>query len=234
VVENVIMDGDRNIDFDDDAITENTRGTYPVEHIDNCVIPGVGGHPKTVMFLTADAFGVLPPIAKLTPAQAMFHFISGYTAKLAGTEAGVTEPTATFSACFGAPFMPLHPTRYAKMLAERMEQTGANVYLVNTGWSGGPYGVGERMSIQHTRALITAALTGQLDGVEYENDPTFHIAVPKSCPGVPAEVLTPRNTWPDKDAYDAKAKQLAGLFVKNFDVYRSEASEDVIAAAPRV
>jgi phosphoenolpyruvate carboxykinase (ATP) len=234
VVENVVMDESRVIDYDDDAVTENTRVTYPVEHIDNCVIPGVGGHPKTIMFLAADAFGVLPPIARLTPAQAMFHFLSGYTAKLAGTEAGVTEPTATFSACFGAPFLPRHPTRYAKMLGEKMEKHGASVFLVNTGWSGGPYGVGERMSIHHTRALITAALSGELDRVEYENDPVFHFAVPKSCTGVPSEVLTPRNTWDDKPAYDAKAKHLAELFVKNFDQYRSEASEEVITAAPRI
>ena len=233
IVENVVTDDRRVIDYDDDSITENTRGTYPVEHIENCVIPGVGGHPENVLFLTADAFGVLPPIARLTPGQAMFHFISGYTAKVAGTEAGVTEPTATFSACFGAPFLPLHPTRYARMLGEKMERHGSNVWLVNTGWSGGPYGEGERMSIHHTRALITAALNGDLDGVETENDPTFHFAVPKSCPGVPDEVLRPRNTWADPEAYDAKAKHLAELFVKNFETYAPEASEDVIAAQPR-
>jgi phosphoenolpyruvate carboxykinase (ATP) len=234
IVENVVVDpATRAIDYDDDSITENTRATYPVEHIDNCVIPGVGGHPRNVMFLAADAFGVLPPISRLTEAQAMFHFISGYTAKLAGTEAGVTEPTPNFSACFGAPFLPLHPTRYAKMLGEKMKKHGARVYLVNTGWSGGAYGVGKRMSIQHTRALITAALTGALDRVEYGKDPVFGFEVPRSCPGVPAEVLTPRNTWPDKTAYDAQAKKLAGLFVKNFDKYRSEASADVIAAQPK-
>jgi len=234
ILENIVMDENRVPDYDDDTITENTRATYPVEHIHNCVIPGVGGHPDNVMFLTADAFGVLPPIAKLTPAQAMFHFISGYTAKLAGTEAGVTEPTATFSACFGSPFMPLHPTRYAKMLGERMERHGSHVWLVNTGWSGGAYGEGKRMSIQHTRALITAALSGELAKAEFENDPVFGVAVPKSCPGVPSEVLSPRNTWKDKAAYDAKAKHLAQLFVKNFETYRSEASPDVIAAAPKV
>jgi phosphoenolpyruvate carboxykinase (ATP) len=233
IVENVVVDGNRVPDYDDGSITENTRTTYPVEHIENCVIPGVGGHPRNVMFLTADAFGVLPPIARLTPAQAMYHFISGYTAKLAGTEAGVTEPTATFSACFGAPFLPLHPTRYAKMLGENMKKHGTNVWLVNTGWSGGAYGVGKRMSIRHTRALITAALGGELAGVEYESDPVFGVAVPRSCPGVPSEVLTPRNTWKDKAAYDAKARQLAGLFVKNFEAYRSEASADVVAAAPK-
>ena len=234
IVENVITsDGPRVIDYDDDTKTENTRATYPVEYIDNCVIPGLGGHPRNIMFLTADAFGVLPPIARLTPGEAMFHFISGYTAKVAGTEAGITEPTATFSACFGAPFLPLHPTRYARMLGERMEEYGAHVYLVNTGWSGGPYGVGARMSIAHTRALITAALSGDLDGVEYTKDPVFHFEVPASCPGVPSEVLTPRNTWADKDAFDAKAAHLAQLFVKNFEKYRSEATPEVIAAIPR-
>jgi phosphoenolpyruvate carboxykinase (ATP) len=234
IVENVVVDGARVPDYDDDSITENTRATYPVEHIENCVIPGVGGHPDNVMFLAADAFGVLPPIARLTPAQAMFHFISGYTAKLAGTEAGVTEPTATFSACFGSPFLPLHPTRYAKMLGEKMEKHGSNVWLVNTGWSGGPYGVGKRMSIHHTRALIAAALGGALDNVAYREDPVFGVSVPQSCPGVPSDVLTPRNTWADKAAYDSKARHLAELFVKNFEAYRSEASADVIAAAPRV
>jgi phosphoenolpyruvate carboxykinase (ATP) len=233
IVENAVLNEDRVIDYDDETITENTRATYPVEHIDNCVLSGMGGHPNTVMFLAADAFGVLPPIARLTKAEAMFHFLSGYTAKVAGTEAGVTEPTATFSACFGAPFLPLHPTRYAKMLGERLAKHGAKAYLVNTGWSGGPYGVGKRMSIQHTRALVRAALTGELDRVEYENDPVFRFAVPKTCPGVPSEVLRPRNTWADKGAYDSKAKHLAQLFVKNFAEYRSEASEDVIAAAPR-
>jgi phosphoenolpyruvate carboxykinase (ATP) len=235
IVENVVFDSEtRTIDYDDASLTENTRATYPVEHIDNCVIPGVGGHPKTVMFLAADAFGVLPPIARLSPAQAMFHFISGYTAKVAGTEAGITEPTATFSACFGAPFLPLHPTRYAKMLGEKMKEHSSRVFLVNTGWSGGPYGVGKRMSIRYTRALITAALNGELDRVEYAPDPVFHFDVPKSCPGVPAEILTPRNTWADKAAFDTKAKHLAQLFVKNFDKYRSEASADVIAAQPKV
>ena len=235
IVENVVVDPEtRRIDYDDASLTENTRATYPVEHIDNCVIPGVGGHPKTVMFLAADAFGVLPPIARLTPGQAMFHFISGYTAKVAGTEAGVTEPTATFSACFGAPFLPLHPTRYAKMLGEKMQAHGAKVYLVNTGWTGGPYGVGKRMSIHHTRALITGALGGELDRVQYAKDPVFHFEVPKSCPGIPDDVLTPRNTWADKAAYDAKASHLAKLFVANFDKYRSEATDDVIAAQPKV
>ncbi|NNE43192.1 MAG: phosphoenolpyruvate carboxykinase (ATP) [Gemmatimonadetes bacterium] len=234
IVENVVTDEKRVIDYDDGSLTENTRATYPVEHIDNCVIPGVGGHPKNIMFLSADAFGVLPPISRLTPGQAMFQFISGYTAKLAGTEAGVTEPTATFSACFGAPFLPLHPTRYAKMLGEKMRAHDAKVYLVNTGWSGGAYGTGSRMSIHHTRALITAALNGDLNNVEYREDPVFGFEVPCSCPGVPDDVLTPRNTWADKAAYDAQAKKLADLFTKNFEKYKSEASEDVIAALPRI
>ena len=235
ILENVVYDPKwRTVDYDLDTLTENTRATYPVQYIENCVIPGVGGHPKNIMFLAADAFGVLPPIARLNPAQAMFHFLSGYTAKLAGTEAGVTEPTAAFSACFGAPFLPLHPTRYAEMLGKKMEEHDAHVYLVNTGWTGGPYGVGHRMSIHHTRALITAALNGDLAKVEYRPDPVFHFDVPQSCPGVPDEVLTPRNTWPDPAEYDRKVAELAKLFVENFEKYKSEASAEVIAAAPKV
>jgi len=235
IIENVVFDEDtRAVDYESDKITENTRATYPVEHIENCVIPGVGGHPENIMFLAADAFGILPPIARLTPAQAMFHFLSGYTAKVAGTEAGITEPTTTFSACFGAPFLPLHPARYAKMLGEKLSQHKTRVFLVNTGWTGGPYGVGKRMSIRHTRALISAALNGELDRVETVADPLFGFAIPKSCPEVPAEVLNPRNTWPDKSAYDERARHLAGLFVKNFDKYRSEAPPEVIAAQPKI
>ncbi len=235
IVENAEMDeATRVIDYDSARFTENTRATYPVEHIANCIIPGVGGHPENVMFLACDAFGVLPPIAKLSPAQAMYNFMSGYTAKVAGTEAGVTEPTTTVSPCFGGPFLPLHPARYAKMLGEKLERHRSRVFLVNTGWSGGPYGVGKRMSIRHTRALVAAALSGELDRVEFENDPIFGFAVPKSCPGVPSEVLSPRETWTDKAAYDQKAKHLAGLFAKNFEKYKSEASADVIAAGPKV
>jgi phosphoenolpyruvate carboxykinase (ATP) len=235
VLENVMIDEEtREVAYDSDKITENTRATYPVEHIANCVIPGVGGHPQNIMFLAADAFGILPPIARLSSAQAMFHFLSGYTAKVAGTEAGITEPTTTFSACFGAPFLPLHPARYARMLGEKLDRHKTRVFLVNTGWTGGPYGIGKRMSIQHTRALISSALNGELDRVEMQPDPIFGFAVPKSCPGVPADVLNPRNTWADKNAYDEKAKHLASLFVKNFDKYRSEAPPEVIAAQPKV
>jgi phosphoenolpyruvate carboxykinase (ATP) len=235
ILENVAFDEEtRAVDYESDKITENTRATYPVEHIAGCVIPGVGGHPENIMFLAADAFGILPPIARLTPAQAMFHFLSGYTAKVAGTEAGITEPTTTFSACFGAPFLPLHPARYAKMLGEKLARHPTRVFLVNTGWTGGPYGVGKRMSIRHTRALISAALSGELDRVETVQDPLFGFAIPKSCPDVPEEVLNPRNTWQDKSAYDEKAKHLAALFVKNFDKYRSEAPPEVIAAQPKI
>jgi phosphoenolpyruvate carboxykinase (ATP) len=235
IVENVVVDeATRAIDYNSDVITENTRATYPVEHIENCVIPGVGGHPENIMFLACDASGVLPPIARLSPAQAMFHFMSGYTAKVAGTEAGITEPTTTFSACFGAPFLPRHPARYAKLLGERLQEHGSRVFLVNTGWSGGPFGIGKRMSIHHTRALITAALAGDLDRVPMAADPVFGFQVPQSCPGVPDEVLTPRNTWADKAAYDEKARHLASLFAKNFEKYKSEASPEVIAAGPRV
>ncbi len=234
IVENAVMDdATRGIDYDSDKITENTRATYPVEHIAGCVIPGVGGHPQNIMFLACDAFGVLPPIARLSPAQAMFHFMSGYTAKVAGTEAGITEPTTTFSTCFGAPFLPRHPARYAKLLGEKLQQHGTRVFLVNTGWSGGPLGVGKRMPIKHTRALISAAISGELDRMPSVADPVFGFQVPSSCPGVPSEILTPRNTWPDKAAYDEKAKHLASLFVKNFEKYKSEASPEVIAAGPK-
>jgi phosphoenolpyruvate carboxykinase (ATP) len=235
VLENVVVDTEtRAIDYDDGSVTENTRATYPVDYIDNCVLEGVGGHPRTIMLLTCDAFGVLPPIAKLTPDLAMFHFLSGYTAKLAGTEAGIDEPQATFSTCFGAPFLPLHPTTYAGMLGEKMKKHDTRVYLVNTGWSGGSFGVGKRMSIKLTRALVTAALDGVLEKQAFKEDPVFKVLVPESCPDVDSQVLVPRNTWKDKKAYDEKAKHLAGLFVKNFEQYRSEASEDVVAAAPKV
>ncbi len=220
VLENVVIDPDTHaLLLDLDTITENTRAAYPIDFIGNAVIPGIGGHPKNVMFLTADAFGVLPPISKLTPEQAMYHFLSGYTAKLAGTERGVTEPQATFSTCFGAPFLPLHPTVYAKMLGEKLAKHNAQVWLVNTGWSGGPYGIGSRMKIAYTRAMVRAALLGELDKVPTQIDPIFGLPMPMACPGVPAEVLNPRNTWTDKDAYDKKARELAGLFVKNFEQF---------------
>jgi phosphoenolpyruvate carboxykinase (ATP) len=235
VLENVVIDPDtRALLLDLDTITENTRAAYPIDFIGNAVIPGIGGHPKNVMFLAADAFGVLPPISKLTPEQAMYHFLSGYTAKLAGTERGVTEPQATFSTCFGAPFLPLHPTVYAKMLGEKLAKHSAQVWLVNTGWSGGPYGVGSRMKIAYTRAMVRAALNGALDNVPTQIDPIFGLPMPTACPGVPPEVLNPRNTWTDKDAYDKKARELAGLFVKNFDQFKAQAKPDVIAAGPKI
>jgi phosphoenolpyruvate carboxykinase (ATP) len=234
LLENVVVDPEtRLIDYNSDAITENTRATYPVEHIPNCVIPGVGGHPKNVFFLTCDAFGVLPPIAKLTPEMASYHFLSGFTSKLAGTETGINEPQPTFSTCFGAPFMPLHPTKYATMLAGKLSQYKANCWLVNTGWSGGPAGVGSRMKISITRALLTAALAGKLEKAKFTPDPVFNILVPDACEGVPAEVLTPKNTWADKAAYDQKAKELAGMFIKNFEQYKDYASKEVINSGPK-
>lgn len=234
LLENVVVDQEtRQIDYNSDAITENTRATYPVEHIPNCVIPGVGGHPKNVFFLTCDAFGVLPPIAKLTPEMASYHFLSGFTSKLAGTETGVNEPQPTFSTCFGAPFMPLHPTKYATMLAEKLSKHKTNCWLVNTGWSGGPAGVGSRMKIAITRALLTAALEGKLEKAQFTADPVFNILVPDACDGVPAEVLTPKNTWSDKPAYDKKAKELAAMFAKNFEQYKDFASKEVLVSGPK-
>lgn len=234
LVENVVMDdATRQFDFASDSITENTRAGYPVEFIPNAVIPGVGGHPKTVIFLTADAFGVLPPVAKLDKNMAMYHFVAGYTARLAGTERGVTEPQATFSSCFGAPFLPLDPSVYAKLLGEKIDAIGSSVYLVNTGWSGGPAGAGgKRMSIKYTRAMVTAALNGELDKAEYRYDPVFNLQVPTTCPQVPDEVLNPRNTWADKAAYDEQAKKLAALFVNNFKKYTHMPAE-VVAAGPK-
>jgi phosphoenolpyruvate carboxykinase (ATP) len=235
IVENVkFFPGTNQINFDDASITENTRVSYPLHFISNAKEPSVGGTPKNIFFLTCDAYGVLPPISKLTKGQAMYQFISGYTAKVAGTEAGVTEPKPTFSACFGAPFLPLHPGKYAEMLGKKMEENNVNVWLINTGWTGGPFGVGHRMKLSYTRAMITAALEGELDGAETEIDPVFGLAVPKEVPGVPTDVLTPRNTWEDKVAYDLKAKFLAGLFVKNFAKYEAGVSKEIVAAAPKI
>jgi phosphoenolpyruvate carboxykinase (ATP) len=235
VLENVKMDSaSRCLDLDDESLTENTRGAYPLAFIDNWVPSGQAGHPRNIVMLTADAFGVLPPIARLTPAGAMYHFLSGYTAKVAGTEKGVTEPKATFSTCFGAPFMVLHPTIYARFLGEKIARHESRVWLVNTGWTGGPYGVGSRMKIAHTRAMIRAALSGALDRVAYETHPVFNLDVPQSCPDVPAEVLNPRNTWKDPAAYDAQARKLAGMFVENFKAFEAEAAPDVLAAGPKI
>jgi len=233
VLENVVMDPEtRELDLDSDKLTENTRAAYQLDRIRNASKTGKTVHPKNVIMLTADAYGVLPPISHLTPAQAMYHFISGYTAKVAGTEKGVTEPQATFSACFGAPFLPMHPTRYAKMLGEKIEKHGAQVWLVNTGWTGGPYGVGSRMKIAYTRAMVHAALDGKLTDVKLTNDPIFGLGIPESVPGVPAEMLVPRNTWKDKAAYDKQAKELARRFQENFKQFADQAEADVLAAGP--
>ncbi|MCG5535709.1 phosphoenolpyruvate carboxykinase (ATP) [Ectothiorhodospira mobilis] len=235
ILENVVFDPrTREVDYSDTSITENTRCSYPVEHIPNAKIPCTGGQPKNVIFLTCDAFSVLPPVSRLTPAQAMYHFISGYTAKVAGTEVGVTEPQATFSACFGAPFLVWHPTRYAQLLAERIRRHDVQVWLVNTGWSGGPYGVGRRMPIAHTRAIIDAIHGGDLASAPTVEDPVFGVQVPTRCPGVPEETLIPANTWSDAAAYRETAARLARLFHENFEAYADQASPEVLAAAPRV
>lgn len=235
LVENVsFFPGTNRINFEDASVTENTRVSYPLHFISNAQEPSVGGLPKNIFFLTCDAFGVLPPISKLTAGQAMYQFISGYTAKVAGTETGVTEPKPTFSACFGAPFLPLHPGKYAEMLGEKMLKNHVNVWMVNTGWTGGPYGIGNRMKLKYTRAMITAALEGKLNNVAYDIHPVFGISFPKECPGVPEDILNPRNTWTDKNAYDEKAKYLAGLFIKNFDKYASGAGSEVLAAGPKL
>jgi phosphoenolpyruvate carboxykinase (ATP) len=232
VLENVVLDGDHVVDFADTRITENTRGAYPIEFIKNARIPCVAGHPTDIVFLTCDAFGVLPPVGALTPAQAMYHFISGYTAKVAGTEVGVKEPSVTFSPCFGGPFLVWHPNKYAELLATKMRQHKARVWLVNTGWSGGGYGAGKRIKLAHTRAILNAIHGGTLGSIETQTDPTFGFAVPTSCPDVPTEILWPRDTWADKAAYDAAAKKLAELFVANFKQYEADAGAEVKAAAP--
>lgn len=235
VLENVKYDPEtRAVDYTDVSLTENTRCSYPIEFIPNAKIPCMGGTPKNVIFLTCDAFSVLPPVAKLNAAQAQYHFMSGYTAKVAGTEVGVTEPQATFSACFGGPFMVWHPAKYAELLAQHIKKSGADVWLVNTGWSGGPYLVGKRMSLKYTRAIIDAIHDGSLKNAEFVTDPTFGIQVPKAVSGVPSEVLTPKNTWGDKHAYDEMAKKLAKLFNDNFKKFADHASPEVLAAAPRL
>lgn len=235
LVENVrFYPGTNKVNFNDITVTENTRVAYPIDFIDNIAVPSVGKIPENIFFLTADAFGVLPPISRLTPNQAMYHFISGYTAKVAGTEAGVTEPQATFSACFGKAFLPLHPARYAEMLGEKLNaHPDIRVWLVNTGWSGGAYGVGSRMKLSYTRAMITAALEDSLENVEFHNHPVFGIAMPVSCPNVPSELLNPRNTWADTAEYDKKANHLAELFNSNFKQYADGCSEEILSAAPK-
>jgi phosphoenolpyruvate carboxykinase (ATP) len=235
LVENVMFyNGTDRINFDDATITENTRVSYPLHFISNALEPSIGGLPKNIFFLTCDAYGVLPPISKLTPGQAMYQFISGYTAKVAGTETGITEPKPTFSACFGAPFLPLHPGKYAEMLGKKMQQHKVNVWLINTGWTGGPYRIGSRMKLSFTRAMITAALEGKLDKVETETDSVFGFAMPKQCPHVPSEILNPKNTWSDPQAYDEKAKYLAGLFTTNFQKYIDGVAQEVRDASPKL
>ncbi|HWH23697.1 MAG TPA: phosphoenolpyruvate carboxykinase (ATP), partial [Candidatus Limnocylindria bacterium] len=234
ILENVVIDPDtRELDLDSEAVTENTRGAFPLHFISNSSDEGIAGHPSTIVFLTADAFGVLPPIARLTRDQAMYHFISGYTAKLAGTEVGVKEPQATFSTCFGAPFMPRHPSVYARMLGERMDRHAVPVWLVSTGWTGGPFGTGERINITWTREMVRAALSGALDDVPTRTDPVFGFEVPTACPDVPAEVLWPRDTWADGDAYDRQARKLAGMFVDNFKAFEDRVGAKIVAAGPR-
>ncbi|HSI70693.1 MAG TPA: phosphoenolpyruvate carboxykinase (ATP) [Gillisia sp.] len=234
ILENVIIKENGDVDFEDTSITPNTRVSYPIHHIDNIVTPSIGENPKNIFFLTADAFGVLPPISKLTPGQAAYHFISGYTAKVAGTEAGVNEPQPNFSACFGAPFMPLHPTVYGEMLSKKMKDSGVNVWLVNTGWTGGPYGTGSRMKLKYTRAMIDAALEGKLEGMEFTTHPVFGLKMPVDCPNVPNEVLNPRETWSDKEAYDAKANKLANSFKSNFAKFEENANEEILSGGPLV
>jgi phosphoenolpyruvate carboxykinase (ATP) len=233
ILENVVLDAKtRRIDLCDGSFTENTRGSYPISHIPNASEKGCGGHPKNVIFLSADAFGVLPPVSKLTRSQAMYHFLSGYTAKVAGTEKGVTEPSPNFSTCYGAPFMPLFPQRYAELLGKKLEKHNVDVWLVNTGWSGGPYGIGSRMKIAFTRSMVQAVLNGSLRNVPMETEPFFGLQVPKECPGVPSEVLNTRNTWANKSDYDAQAKKLAGMFVENFKQFADKASPEIMAATP--
>jgi len=237
MLENVVMDSHGKVDYFDDSITQNTRVSYPLSHIKNTKKPSIGDHTRHVFFLTADAFGVLPPISKLTPEQAAYHFISGYTAKVAGTEEGVIEPVPSFSACFGAPFMPLHPVRYADMLAEKMRSNEVDVWLINTGWTGGPYGVGHRIALNYTRAMIQAALSGALGQYEYKTyhiHSVFGVAQPRSCPGVPQSVLSPRQTWNNDEAYYKQAFRLAKTFRENFKNFEAMASKEILLAAPKV
>jgi phosphoenolpyruvate carboxykinase (ATP) len=234
ILENVVLDElTRKVKFEDQSITENTRASYPLHYIPNYVPSGRGGHPKNVVFLTADAFGVLPPIAKLTRDQAIYYFLSGYTAKVAGTERGVKEPQATFSSCFGAVFLVWHPTKYAEMLGKLIDEHGSDVWLVNTGWTGGPFGIGRRMKLSHTRAMVAALLRGDLHSTPLHTDPIFGLRVPKQIPDVPLDVLDPRDTWADQDAYDQQAKKLAGMFKENFAKFEKFVPESVTHAGPR-
>ena len=233
LLENVVLDENGKPDYDNGSLTENTRAGYPIDYIPNAVIPGIGGHPKTVIFLTADAFGVLPPVAKLDKDMAMYHFVSGYTSKLAGTERGITDPVTTFSTLFGAPFFPMNASVYATMLGKKIEETGANVFLVNTGWCGGAAGTVPRMKLKYTRAMVSAAIAGELNHVEYELDPIFNVYVPKSCPNVPSEILKPMNVWKDATSYEKAARLLATKFAQNFAAKYPDMPENIAKAGPR-
>ncbi|MDG1777609.1 MAG: phosphoenolpyruvate carboxykinase (ATP) [Crocinitomicaceae bacterium] len=235
ILENIgFKEGSSAPDYSYTTITQNTRVSYPIDHIDNIMVPSIGGAPENIFFLTCDAFGVLPPISRLTTEQAMYHFMSGYTAKVAGTEMGITEPQTTFSACFGAAFLPLHPAKYAELLGEKLNGTNIKVWLINTGWSGGSYGVGSRMKLSYTRSMITAAMNGELDNVDFQTQPIFNLAIPTSCPNVPSEILNPKDTWTDKNDFDKTANNLADQFVKNFEAYEDQTSEAILSAAPKV
>jgi phosphoenolpyruvate carboxykinase (ATP) len=235
LLENVVFkEGTKEVDYSDSSITQNTRVSYPIEHIDNIKVPSFAQNPKNIFFLTCDAFGVLPPVSKLTPGQAAYHFISGYTAKVAGTEAGINEPVPSFSACFGEPFMPLHPTVYAEMLSKKMTGAGVNVWLINTGWTGGPYGVGSRIKLKYTREMISSILEGELEKVDYEQHPIFGLYMPKYCRGVPTEMLDPMNTWLQKGAYVRKSIQLAHSFHLNFDKFINQASDEIMHGGPLI
>ena len=235
LVENVpFIKDSRQLDFTSKEITQNTRMSYPLHFISNVKEPSIADAPKNIFFLTCDSYGVFPPVSKLTTGQAMYQFISGYTAKIAGTEAGIIEPKSTFSACFGAPFLPLHPGKYASMLCDKMKQHKVNVWMINTGWSGGGYGIGKRIKLNYTRAMITAALEGKLDNAEYQMHPVFGMYMPTACPGVPSEILDPRSTWANKTAYDEAAKKLAMQFIQNFEKYASGVTDEILAAAPVV
>lgn len=234
IIENTVFkENSREVDYTNSSKTENTRVSYPIEHIRNAIQPSIGGIPKNIFFLTCDAFGIIPPIQRLSKGQAMYHFISGYTSKVAGTEAGVTEPEPVFSACFGAPFLPLHPTKYAEMLGKKMEEHDVKIWLINTGWTGGEYGVGERIKLKYTRAMISAALEGKLDNVGYRTHSIFGAEIPLTCPNVPSEILSPRETWKNDKAFYTKANELAGRFTENFKKYEEFANDEIMAGAPK-
>lgn len=234
IVENTIFkEHSREIDYQDSSKTENTRVSYPINHIRNAIQPSIGGSPKNIFFLTCDAFGIIPPILRLSKGQAMYHFISGYTSKVAGTEAGVTKPEPVFSACFGAPFLPLHPTKYAEMLGKKMEEHEVKIWMINTGWTGGEYGIGQRIKLKHTRAMITAALDGKLDHVGYRTHSIFGAEIPLTCPNVPSAILSPRETWKNDEAFYKKANDLAGRFIQNFKKFEEFANEEIMVGGPK-